>query len=136
VRTVLVLLLLAIPVLAQDNARSADAPDATGRKVGSVTVERTGQPWSADGKTFAPFSVVVRNGAPLKAHFFGEIALDGGKAGDCHWYVLVDPNATKRIEKACKQRREWSDFRVSAKAEVVRVKAAPTPTPPPIVIPE
>lgn len=121
--------------VAADASRTADAADVSGRKTGSVTVERAGEPWSAEGKTFAPFSVVVRNTASARVHFFGNIALDGGQAGDCNWYAVVDAGATKRIEKPCKQRRAWSDFAVTAKAEVARSKAAPTatPTPEPIV---
>jgi hypothetical protein len=117
--------------IAAESALTVDAADAAGRKTGSITVERAGDPWTADGKTFAPFSVVVRNTAAAKAHFFGNIALDGGKAGDCNWYAVVDAGATKRIEKPCKQRRVWSDFAITAKAEVARSKAAPTPTPTP-----
>jgi len=116
---------------AAETSRSADAVDASGRKTGSITVERAGEPWTASGKTYAPFSVVVRSTAASKAHFFGTIALDGGKAGDCHWYTVVDSGATKRIDKPCKQRRAWTDFSVTAKVEVPRPKGSPTPTPTP-----
>ena len=122
---------LASTALGADASRSTDAVDSSGRKTGSVTVERAGEPWSGSGKTFAPFSVVIRSGAPSKAHFFGTIALDGGKAGDCTWFATVDPGATKRIEKPCKQRRAWSDFSITAKVDVPRPKGSPTPTPTP-----
>ena len=128
---VLVASVIASVALAADASKSADAVDANGRKQGSITVERAGEPWTADGKTFAPFSVVVRNAGASKASFFGNISLDGGKAGDCTWYAAVDAGATKRIEKPCKQRRAWNDFAITAKAEVPRSKAAPTPTPTP-----
>lgn len=119
--------------LAADEAsRTADAKDESGQRTGSVTVERAGEPWTAEGKTFAPFSVVVRNAGTTAAHFFGKIALDGGKAGDCTWYALVDSGSTKRIEKACKQRRAWSEFEITAKTEVPRVRTEPTPTPTPL----
>lgn len=121
----------ATAALAAETGRSADAVDANGRKSGSVTVERAGEPWSASGKTYSPFTVVVRSTAASKAHFFGNIALDGGRAGDCTWYAVVDPGATKRIEKPCKQRRTWSDFSITAKVEVPRPRTAPTPTPTP-----
>lgn len=117
--------------LAAGAPKSADALDANGRKHGSITVERAGDPWTSDGKSFAPFSVVIRNASSSKASFFGNIALDGGKAGDCTWYAAVDAGATKRIEKPCKQRRSWSDFTITAKVEVPRSKAPPTPTPTP-----
>ena len=122
--------------MAADASKSADAVDSQGRKAGSVTVERAGDPWTAEGKTFAPFTVVIRNTAPQKAAFFGNIALDGGKAGDCTWFTAVDAGASKRIEKPCKQRRAWTDFSVTAKVEIPRLPKAtpsPTPTPDPIV---
>lgn len=126
-----VLAVFAAAAPAADTSRSADAVDSGGRKSGSVTVERAGDPWSAAGKTYAPFTVVVRSSAASKAHFFGTIALDGGKAGDCTWYTVVDAGATKRIEKPCKQRRTWTDFSITAKVEVPRTRTAPAPTPTP-----
>lgn len=130
---------VALPMIAfaADASKSADAVDAQGRKAGSITVEKAGEPWTVDGKTFATFTVVVRNATPQKAAFFGNISLDNGKAGDCTWFTVVEANASKRIEKPCKQRRAWNDFSVNARVEMPRpnpkATTTPTPTPEPFV---
>lgn len=108
--------LLALPSLSY--AADVDAVDASGRKAGAVTVERAGDPLAADGKTWTPFTIVVRSSAQAKGRFFGTILLDGGRAGDCTWYVEVDAGASKRIEKACRQRRPFESFSATAKVDL------------------
>lgn len=101
-------------------AESIDVADTAGRKAGIVAIERAGEAWTAEGRTFAPFTIVVRSSAAATGRFFGTILLDGGRAGDCTWYVEVEAGASKRIEKQCRQRRPFETFSATAKVELPR----------------
>lgn len=112
------LLLLAAP------PGDVNALDANGRLGGTVTARTAGDAWTAEGRSFAPFELTVRNTSQWKGRFFGAIALDDGKAGTCHWFVEVEAGATANVRKECRQRRAFRDWDLTAKAHLV---GAPKP---------
>ena len=112
-------LLLAAP------AGDVNALDANGRLGGTVTARVAGESWTAEGKSFTPFELSVRNTTQLKGRYFGKIVLDEGKSVECHWYVELEPNTSATLRKECRQRRAFRDWDLAPKAQLLGAPKLP-----------